>query len=191
MTQWTLAIWFLVPLPFLNPAWTSGSSQFMYCWSLAWRILSITTFWAYYIMGDADSQASLEIWWIRKFGVAFCMCFHKPDWWFWCPLTFGDHSSSLWAQAGACPFQHEGTWRRLNSLTLWIPWLPLFSAPGCQEWERCSVLMNYARGVAVMASQCLTQLEQRYLHRRQLFHSPKHPELSSVGITPCFLSEKV
>ena len=23
-------------------AWTSGSSQFMYCWSLAWRILSIT-----------------------------------------------------------------------------------------------------------------------------------------------------
>ena len=30
------------PLTFLNPAWTSGSSQFMYCWSLAWRILSIT-----------------------------------------------------------------------------------------------------------------------------------------------------
>ena len=23
--------------------WTSGSSQFMYCWSLAWRILSITS----------------------------------------------------------------------------------------------------------------------------------------------------
>ena len=30
------------PLPFLNPAWTSGSSPFMYFWSLAWRILSIT-----------------------------------------------------------------------------------------------------------------------------------------------------
>ena len=40
--QQTLAIWFLAPLPFLNPAWTSGSSQFTYCWSLAWRILSIT-----------------------------------------------------------------------------------------------------------------------------------------------------
>ena len=40
--QWMLAIWSLVPLPFLNPAWTSGSSQFTYCWSLAWRILSIT-----------------------------------------------------------------------------------------------------------------------------------------------------
>ena len=41
MIQWMLAIWSLVPLPFLNPAWTSGSSWFMYCWSLAWRILSI------------------------------------------------------------------------------------------------------------------------------------------------------
>ena len=39
MIQWMLAIWSLVPLPFLNPAWTSG--RFMYCWSLAWRILSI------------------------------------------------------------------------------------------------------------------------------------------------------
>ena len=29
-----LAIWCLVPLPFLNPAWTSGSSRFTYCWSL-------------------------------------------------------------------------------------------------------------------------------------------------------------
>ena len=37
-----LAIWSLVHLPFLKPAWTSGSSRFTYCWSLAWRILSIT-----------------------------------------------------------------------------------------------------------------------------------------------------
>ena len=39
MIQRMLAIWSLVPLPFLNPAWTSGSSQFMYCWILTWRIL--------------------------------------------------------------------------------------------------------------------------------------------------------
>ena len=32
----------LVPLPFPKAAWTSGSSWFMYCWSLAWRVLSIT-----------------------------------------------------------------------------------------------------------------------------------------------------
>ena len=40
--QQMLAVWSLVPLPFLNPAWSCGSSQFMYCWSLAWRILSTT-----------------------------------------------------------------------------------------------------------------------------------------------------
>ena len=37
-----LATWPLVPLPFLNPACPSSSSQFTYCWSLAWRILRIT-----------------------------------------------------------------------------------------------------------------------------------------------------
>ena len=42
MIQWMLAIWSLFPLPFLNPACIYGSSQFMYCWSLAWRIMSIT-----------------------------------------------------------------------------------------------------------------------------------------------------
>ena len=43
MIQWMLAIWSLIPLPFLNPAWTSGISQFTYCWSLTWRILSTTS----------------------------------------------------------------------------------------------------------------------------------------------------
>ena len=40
--QRMLTIWSVVPLPFLNPARTSGISQFMSCQSLAWRILSIT-----------------------------------------------------------------------------------------------------------------------------------------------------
>ena len=42
MIQQMLEIWALVPLPFLKPDWTSGSSWFMYYWSPAWRILSIT-----------------------------------------------------------------------------------------------------------------------------------------------------
>ena len=37
-----LAIWSLVPLPFLNSACTSGSTWFMYYLSLAWIILSTT-----------------------------------------------------------------------------------------------------------------------------------------------------
>ena len=42
MIQWMLTIWSLIPLPFLNPACTSESFWFTYCWSLTWRILSIT-----------------------------------------------------------------------------------------------------------------------------------------------------
>ena len=42
MIQNMLAIWSLVPLPFLNPACTYGSSEFTNYWRLAWRILSIT-----------------------------------------------------------------------------------------------------------------------------------------------------
>ena len=42
MILWMLEIWSLVPLLFLNPAWTSGSSWIQYCWSLVWRILSMT-----------------------------------------------------------------------------------------------------------------------------------------------------
>ena len=41
MIQQMSAIWSQVPLPFLNPVWQSGSSCFMYSWSLAWRILSL------------------------------------------------------------------------------------------------------------------------------------------------------
>ena len=42
MIHQMLAIWSLVPLPFLKPACTYESSQFTYCWSLAWRIFSMT-----------------------------------------------------------------------------------------------------------------------------------------------------
>ena len=41
MIQQMLAIWSLVPLPFLNLAWAFGISRFTYCCSLSWRILSI------------------------------------------------------------------------------------------------------------------------------------------------------
>ena len=42
MIQQMLAVSSLVSLPFLNPACTSGLSWLMYCWSLAWRILSMS-----------------------------------------------------------------------------------------------------------------------------------------------------
>ena len=62
MIQWMLAIWSPVPLPFLNPAWTSGSSQFMYYWNLAWRIWALlTSMW--------DECNCVVVW--AFFGIAF------------------------------------------------------------------------------------------------------------------------
>ena len=51
-----VAIWSLVLLPFLKPTWTSGSSWFMYCWSLAWRILSISL---------PAYEMSAVVWWFE------------------------------------------------------------------------------------------------------------------------------
>ena len=42
MIQQMLAIWSLVHLPFLTPAWTSGISLFTCYWRFTWGILSIT-----------------------------------------------------------------------------------------------------------------------------------------------------
>ena len=56
MIQQILATWALAPLPFLNPAWTSGSSWFMYCWSKASRILSITLL---------ACEMSAIVWWFE------------------------------------------------------------------------------------------------------------------------------
>ena len=44
-----LAVWSLVPLPFLKPAWTSGNSQFMYYWILAWRVWQSKPYKLYFL----------------------------------------------------------------------------------------------------------------------------------------------
>ena len=56
LIQWMFAIWSLVSLPFLNPAWTSGSFQYTYCRSLTWRILSITL---------PACEMSAIVWWFE------------------------------------------------------------------------------------------------------------------------------
>ena len=57
MIQRMLPIWSLVPLPFLNPVCSFGSSQFTYCWSLSlinwfisncvFKIYKVQEFWRY------------------------------------------------------------------------------------------------------------------------------------------------
>ena len=57
--QRMLAIWFLVPLPFLKPVWKSGISHFTYCWSLGldnfehyfasvWNECNCAVVWAFF-----------------------------------------------------------------------------------------------------------------------------------------------
>ena len=54
---------------FLKPAWTSGSSQFIYCWSLAWRILSFASVW--------DECNCVIVW--AFFGIDFLWTGMKTD----------------------------------------------------------------------------------------------------------------
>ena len=75
MIQQMLAIWSLVPLPFLNLAWTCGSSWFMYCWSLAWRILSITLIVCE--MGQLCSSLSI-LWHCLSLGLEWKLTFSSP-----------------------------------------------------------------------------------------------------------------
>ena len=72
--QWMLAIWSLVLLPFLNPAWTSGGSQFIYCWSLTWRILSIIA------MGWDECNCAVVwiLWHCLSLGLEWKLTFSSP-----------------------------------------------------------------------------------------------------------------
>ena len=100
------APWSLVPLPFLNPAWIYGSSQFTYFWSLAWRILSITLL---------VCEMSVIVWYWTFFEIAFLWDLNE-NWHFpvlWQLLSF----LNLLAYCGTFTASSFRTW---NSL-FWIP----------------------------------------------------------------------
>ena len=78
-----LTIWSLLPLLFLNPTCTSGSSQFMYCWSVAWRILSI-------ILAGVWNESNCSVVWIF-FGIV--LLWDKiENWLFSSPVATADFS---------------------------------------------------------------------------------------------------
>ena len=111
-----VAIWPLVPLPFLKPAWTSGRSRFTYCWSLAWRILSIILL--------AWDECNCEVVW-AFFGIAFLWDWNE-NWSFpvlWPQLSFPNllaywvqhfHSTLKLPQTGQIIF--------LNHFSLSVKW---------------------------------------------------------------------
>ena len=65
MIQWVLAIWSLVHLPFLKPAWKSGSSQFTYCWILKPDL----EYFEHYFTSVWDECNCVVVW--AFFGIAF------------------------------------------------------------------------------------------------------------------------
>ena len=101
MIQQILAIWSLVPLSFLKPAWTSGSSQFTYCWSLAWRICSISLLACEMsaIVQYFEHSLALPFFWIGMKADLFQSCDHCwvfQIWWHIECSTFTVSSFRIW-----------------------------------------------------------------------------------------------
>ena len=80
---------------FVNPAWTSGSSWFTYCWSLAWRILNITLL-------VCEMSAIVVVW--ASFGMAFL--------WDWNENRLFQSCGHCWVFQISCPALS-------NSMKLW------------------------------------------------------------------------
>ena len=116
MIQQMLEIWSLVPLPFLNPAWTFGSSWFMYCWSLAWRnfehyFISVweecncVVVWAFLgivVLWDQKSEINVLVGpcnlFLKPIGESFLVssCLWIGFWQSLVFLSLELHSSNLW-----------------------------------------------------------------------------------------------
>ena len=101
MNQCMLTVRSLVPLPFLNPACTSGSFQFTYFWSLAWRILNISHAIMWNKCNCAEFEYYLELPFFgsgRKTDL-FMFCGHcwvfQISWWIYCS-TFTASSFRIW-----------------------------------------------------------------------------------------------
>ena len=58
---WLLAIWSLVPLPFLNPAWTSGSSSFWKVPSFVFHIMKKTSFLVLVLEGLVGLHRTVQL----------------------------------------------------------------------------------------------------------------------------------
>ena len=100
-----------VPPPFLNPAWTSGSSRFTYCWSLAWRILSLL----------ACETSTI----VQQFELSFALHF------FGIPLQYSCLENPMdggaWWSKGLQRVGHD--WATSLPLSLALEWKLTFSSP--------------------------------------------------------------
>ena len=123
MIQQMLAIWSLVPLPFLYPAWTSRSSWFTYCGNVASRILSIT-------MLACEMSAIAQVVW-TFFGIAFLR-----DW------------NENWPFPVLCPLL-----RFPNLLAYWVPLCFSFFGDGLDHCPLYNVMnLHISSGILSIRS---------------------------------------
>ena len=107
MIQRMLVIWSLVPLPFLNPAWTSGSSCFTYCWawlgelwaSLCYRVRRVQVCSSWTFFGIAFLWDWNENWLFQSCG--HCWVF-QICWYIKC-RTFTASSFRIWNSSTRIP----------------------------------------------------------------------------------------
>ena len=99
VTQQMLAIWSLVPLPFLNPAWTSGSSLFSSCTVEVW----LGEFWTFASVWDECNCAVVQ----TCFGMAFLWGWNEngPFPVLWPLLSFPDSLTFEWSTFTASSFR--------------------------------------------------------------------------------------
>jgi len=108
MIQRMLTIWIPVPPPFLNPTFTSGSSQFRYYWSLKFRILSIILLaWEMSaIVPEFEHSLELPFFGIRIKTYLFQSCDHcwvfQICWHIECS-TFSASSFRIWISSAGLP----------------------------------------------------------------------------------------
>ena len=124
MIQWMLAIWSLVPLPFLNPAWTSGSSHTVEAW--------LGEFWA--LLPSVWDECNFAVVW-AFFGIAFLR-----DWTSKCTKAV---MQDAWCKElpVTLPTTHQASWEDRDGLHLFVPnvkgpWSVSKAPPFCGQADR-------------------------------------------------------
>ena len=108
MIQWMLAIWSLVPLPFLNPAWTPGNSQFMYYWSLGlknfehyfasmWDECNCAVVWTFFAIAFLWTEMKIDLFQSWGHCWVFQICWHIEC------STFTASSFRIWNSSTRIP----------------------------------------------------------------------------------------
>ena len=122
---WSNRCWQFVPLPFLNQVFISGSSWFTYCWSLAWRVLSITLLECEMSALVRQFEHSLAL---PFFGIGMktdlfqsCghCCFFQICWHIECS-TFAVSSLRIWNSSAGMPKSKKQTEGNSHTHRYWI-----------------------------------------------------------------------